>query len=429
MRNSFKYRIYPTPEQESILVGWQGQLRFVWNQFLSLNIQEYSASKKFIFKIALSNMLPSMKAQYPWLNAPSQSYQQLAAQLDQSLKNCYRSGFGFPKFKRKHGPASGIKIPHQGYIKIGPKFIKIPKLGEVRWEKHRPLDGILKSITITKDVDQWFVSCSCEIADPEPINLHNVDLAKESESLDLGIKQFATMSLGIVYDMPNTKKKERQLRKLQKQASRKKKGSKNRAKANILVAKKYRTIRRIKEDFHHKASCQIANDNSFVFGEDLAVKNMMANHCLAKAIQDQGFSQFTTMLSYKLARKGGEFIKVDQFFPSSQLCSSCGNRQKMHLNLRTYNCPVCGLSLDRDYNAALNIKAEGLAILSRRAGTAQTEPISIGSTPDEDGTSSSIDTSNEENRISSSSCVSLTQEKSMGFVGEFALHLPEEPQI
>lgn len=381
MFRSYKYRVYPTKEQEKILVEWQGQLRFVWNYFLDLNIKKYEAEKKFVFKYDLKKLLPGMKKEYTWISAPSQALQDIAFRIDKALQNKFKSKMGFPRFKKK-GLESGIKIPQNTLGKqicIGPKFIKIPKLGEIKWIRHREITGNLKSITITRDVDQWYVSCLCDVdlyVDPKEITC-----LEDITGIDLGIKEFLFDSNGQVIDSPKFLKKfEKKLKTKQRQYSKKKKGSNNQKKAKTKLAILHRKIRFQRKDFLHKISSQIANENSVVVCEDLAVKNMVKNHKLAKAISDQGWSQFISYLEYKLTWAGGQLIKIGRFAPSSQICSGCGSRQKMPLSVRTYVCPHCGLELDRDYNASLNIKNYGIKILeSNTAGIAEIGGITCNS--------------------------------------------------
>ena len=172
-------------------------------------------------------------------------------------------------------------------------------------------------------------------------------------------------SNGVIIESPKyLKKSENKLKRYQRQYSNKKKGSKNLNKAKLKLAKLHRKVRFQRKDFLHKLSNQIANENSIVICEDLAVQNMTHNHKLAKAISDQGWSQFISYLEYKMNWTGGSLIKIDRFSPSSKLCSCCGNKQKISLAERTYTCSSCGLILDRDYNATLNIKAFGLKMLA-----------------------------------------------------------------
>jgi len=365
MMKAFKYRIYPSKIQEHILAGWLGQTRFIWNLFLEQNIKRYEKEKKFIFKFDLNNQLPELKKQYDWIDAPAQTLQQIGFQLDSALRNCYKRKMGFPKFKRK-GKESGIQIPQQrDQIKSHNENIKIPKIGNIRWRYHRETLGNLKSITITRDVDQWYISCLCDVN--EEIDQKEI-MEETSIGIDLGLKYFAVMSNGEIIDNPKFLfKSEKQLKKEQRKLARKKKGSANRNKQRIKCAKRYRKIRFQLKNFLHQVSHAIAKMNSCVFVEDLAVKNMMKNHKLARSISQVGWSQFITYLTYKMNWSNGELIKIGRFDPSSQLCSSCGNQQKMPLSIRTYDCPSCGISLDRDLNAARNILQLGLT----RAGIAR----------------------------------------------------------
>ncbi|VVC05062.1 putative transposase [uncultured archaeon] len=174
--------------------------------------------------------------------------------------------------------------------------------------------------------------------------------------IDMGLKEFAVLSDSVVIDNPRLlKKSQEKLSKAQHDSDRKKLGSKNRIKSKQQVARIYRKIRSKRKDFQHKKTCSITKAYDFVFTENLAVQNMMANHHVAKAIGDVSWSQFLLLLEYKLLQKGGQLLKIGRSDPSSQLCSSCGSRHPMPLSERTYTCPVCGLVMDRDLNVAINI--------------------------------------------------------------------------
>jgi putative transposase len=364
MNRAFKYRIYPNKEQANALINWLGQTRFIWNLFLEQNIEQYKKDKTFIWKYALNMQLPSLKVQYPWLNAPAHSLQYIGRSLDQSLrtycKNRKSMDVGFPHFKKKGSNESGIYIPQVGkHISLLDKYIKIPKLSQIKIKKHRELIGIMKSITISRYIDQWYVSILTEVPDIS----YQLEV-KESTSLgiDLGIKSFAVTSESEYIDNPKyLRNSEDKIKKLQQNLARKKKGSHNYSKAKVKLAKMYRKTRFQRKDFLHKGSCSIAKSNDNVFVEDLAVKNMLKNHKLAKAISDCGWSQFITYLEYKMKWKGGAMHKIARFAPSSQLCSECGRQQKMPLSERKYVCPACGFVANRDYNAAVNILKIGMA--------------------------------------------------------------------
>jgi putative transposase len=366
MFKAYKYRIYPTKEQEKTLNGWIGQMRFVWNLFLQQNIDEYNLNKKFIFKVELSRKLPDLKKKNIWLNAPAVSYQYITEQLDKALKLNFKSRnikFGFPKFKKKNVKEQGIRINQQDSgIKLFEKQIQIPKMGRVKIRKHReiPDNAKLKAITITRDVDQWYVSCLLDI--DQEINQKEIK-EETSIGIDLGIKSLAVTSNNEIFANPKFLTKiEKKLAKEQRKLSKKKLRSNNRNKQRIKVAKIHRKIRFQRKNQLHQISSSIAKNYNHVFAEDLSIKNMMKNRCLSKAIGQIGWYQFITYLSYKTS-----VIKIDRYDASSQICSGCGARQKMPLHIRTYNCPNCGLVLDRDLNAAINIKQIGL----HRAGIAQ----------------------------------------------------------
>jgi putative transposase len=279
-------------------------------------------------------------------------------------------------------------------------------LCEIKWIQHRLLEGKLKSITITKDVDQWYMSCLCEL-DYIPVIKEVTSIENDITGIDLGIKEFIVDSNAVIYESPKfLRKSEKKLIHKQKQYSKKKKGSNNQKKTIVKLAKLHRKIRFQRKDFLHKLSYQIANENSIVICEDLAVKNMSKNHKLAKAISDQGWSQFISYLDYKLNWTGGQLVKINRFAHSSQVCSGCGHKQKMPLSIRIYNCPFCGLIIDRDLNAARNIKAFGLVKLAEQGIIKILETNTAGMA----GIKACGDTSNEGRVVNWSNYASLKQE-------------------
>ena len=364
MHKAHKYRIYPTKEQEITLTNWLGQTRYIWNKFLEQNIARYRLEKKFIFIYELKRQLPVMKKELDWLSAPSGALQAVAFQFDLALRNGYKKKMGFPKFKCKNKSNTGIKISQVGaHIKLNGKTIKIPKLGLVKLIKHRETEGRLIAITVTRDVDQWYVSCLCDVSN----QVQQKQITEQSIiGLDLGLKSFAVTSDAEIIANPKIDKQyEKKLTRRQQQLSKKQKGSANRNKARIQVAKLYRKIRFKRRDFLHKLSAQIANENSAVIVEDLNVKGMMSNHKLAKAIHDASWSQFVGYLAYKLEWGGGQLVKIGRFEPSSKTCSACGNVQDIKLSQRTFTCNDCNFTCDRDLNAAFNIKAFGIKKLNK----------------------------------------------------------------
>jgi putative transposase len=243
------------------------------------------------------------------------------------------------------------------------------KLGWVKISWHRPLVGEVKTVTISKNSSgQYFAAILTEQEGEYPAPSGE----GKAIGIDLGITDFAITSTGSKYPNPrHIKKHESNLKRKQRKLSRKVKGSNRRNKARKLVARVHQRITNSRQDFLHKLSHKLVNENQVIVVEDLAVKNMVRNHCLAKSISDCGWSSFVGMLDYKCERSGKILVKVDRFFPSSKTCSNCYHRvPSLPLDVRQWTCSSCGTSHDRDVNAALNIKAEGLRILS--LGTSET---------------------------------------------------------
>ncbi|NJO61096.1 MAG: IS200/IS605 family element transposase accessory protein TnpB [Richelia sp. RM2_1_2] len=361
---SFQYRLKPTSSQRKTLESFGSATRFVWNHFLSKNKETYEETQKFVFKHDMITSLPKLKQEFDWLKEiPSQSLQQKCWDLDTAIKNCYKRGFGFPKFKVKRHLSDSFRIPQtNGHIKSTRKAICIPKLGWISWIRHRPLQGKLKSITIRQIGQHWYVSILCE--QKEDVLLTELN-EYQILGLDFGLKSFITDSNGNKIESPKFyRSKQKVLRKKQRKLSKCSKGSNRRNKARIRVAKLHRDVANIRKDFLHKASRTIAKSALVIGIEDLNVKGMGRNRHLSKSIFDSGWGMFCSFLDYKIQEYGGCLIKIDRFYPSSKTCSSCGQVKDMPLDVRSYECD-CGSVLDRDFNAALNIKREAINIFSR----------------------------------------------------------------
>jgi putative transposase len=246
---------------------------------------------------------------------------------------------------------------------VSESAIKFPgSLGTVATKIHRPIEGTLRTVTVSRNPDgRYYASLLVEDGTAKP------ELSSDGKAIgiDLGLTDFAITSDGSKFANPrHLKKHERNLKRKQSKLSRKKKGSRNRDKARLKVAKVHSKIARVREDFHHKLSRKIVNENQVIVVEDLAVKNMVKNHTLAKAISDVGWGRFCTMLKYKAESEGKVYLEVGRFFPSSHLCSNTLlPLEKMELSVRSFVCPHCQERHDRDINAAVNIRNEGLRIL------------------------------------------------------------------
>ena len=304
-------------------------------------------------------MLPELKEALPWLKLSySQSLQQVSKHLWKAYDAFFKGIRGKPTFKKKSKNRDSFCYPQN--FEVGRNSIKIPKIGRVRMVKHRPLQGKPCSLTVSQDGDQWFavIICSIELDVPEE------PVAIDLIGIDLGIKFLAVLDDGTyIPNIKPTKKYENKLRREQKRLSRKKNGSKNRAKQRLRVFRVHRKIRNMRENHRQQATHHITTKYNGFALENLNVAGMLKNHKLAKAIQDCAWGAFVRTLGYKAQAQGKPMVQIDRWFPSSQLCSLCGSRKLMPLNQREYVCEECGVILCRDLNSSKNIRSEGTKIL------------------------------------------------------------------
>ena len=352
MLKAYKYRIYPDAEQMQFFAKCFGCVRFVYNRMLSDRIEHYNLTGK-----SLNNTPAQYKSEFTWLK----EVDSLAlANAQMNLNTAYRNFFrdksnGFPKFKsKKNNNFSYTTNNQKGTVYVENGYIKLPKLkSPVKIRQHRSFEGVIKSCTISKAPSgKYHISILVET------EIQKLPASDMQVGIDVGIKDFAVLSNGEAYKNPkHLRKSEKRLAKLQRDLSRKQIGSSNRNKARIKVAKLHEKIANQRMDFLHKKSTEIIRKNQAIVIEDLKVKNLMKNHNLAKSIAEVSWSRFREMLDYKSRWYGRELIIAPPDYPSSQLCSDCGNRssQTKDLACRVYICPECGLEIDRDYNASLNL--------------------------------------------------------------------------
>jgi putative transposase len=361
MYKAYKFRIYPNTEQEIALAKSFGCCRWFWNYSLNLCQETYQSTGKGLTRGYIQGLLPSLKKEYEWLtDAYSQCLQVVALNLSQAYQNFFEKRAKLPRFKSKHGRQS---ISYPANVKFEEDYLKLPKIGLVYCVRHREFEGTIKTVTISKNPDgKYYASILVDDGKESP---HPSSDGK-AIGVDLGLTHFAITSNGSKYDNPkHFAKHQRNLKRKQQKLSRKKKGSINRQKAKHKVAKVHSKISRCREDFLHKLSRKIVNENQVIAVENLNVKGMVRNHNLAKAISDCGWGMFCTMLKYKAEWEGKTYIEVDRFFPSSKTCNVCLNQVgSLPLDVRTWTCEHCKTIHDRDINAAINIRDEALRILS-----------------------------------------------------------------
>jgi len=376
---SYKYRIYPTKEQEVLLNKTFGCNRFIWNQMLNERIKVYEKYKEDTDSLYSYNYTTEKdyKGEYDWLKEiDSISLQQTRLDLKQSYTNFFRNlkkgQISFPKFKSRHRKNSYRTINVNGNIEVHPlrKRIKVPKLGWIKYRDDRvPLTKI-NSITLSKTKSgKFYVSILHQKKD-----FKELPITTNIVGLDIGIKNFLVTSDGEVFQNLNLKRiNEKKLNKLHKDLSRKKKGSNNRQKSRIELSKLYEKLNNQKQDYLHKVTNSLINENQVIVIENLNVKGMLKNRNLSKSIQNLSIHKFIQMLKYKSEWNNKTVIQVDRYFPSSKLCSHCGTKNEdLTLKDREWTCKKCDTTHDRDHNASVNILHEGKRILNKdTAGTAE----------------------------------------------------------
>lgn len=362
MRKIFKYRIYPTKKQIHIMNQWLEECRWLYNHLLEERKTSWENDKTSLSLYSQQAKFLSLKEQRPSLaSVHSQVLQNVAVRVDLAFKAFFRrvkagEKPGYPRFRGK-GRYDSFTFPQSGFSLDG-NTLRLSKIGNVKVVLHRPIEGSIKTCTIKRSsTGKWYVIFSCEW---EPTFLPE---NTEAVGIDVGLHSFATLSDGKHIENPKFfRKEEKELAKVQRKLSKTKKGTPERKKRRKVVARVHERIAWRRQDFIHQHSRKIVDRYGVVAVEDLHVNRMVHNHCLAKSISDAAWSGFFQLLAYKAACAGRQFVAVNPAY-TSQDCSTCGHRQKMPLSERVFKCPCCGMELDRDHNAALNILRLGLQSL------------------------------------------------------------------
>lgn len=364
----YSYRLYPTKAQEALLLQFCGAQRWIWNHFLDLEIKEYQETSKFRFKHKNITSIPGLKKEVEWLSdIPSTSLQQTLIQLDDALRRSFKKNKnrkGFPKFKKKkfHQGSFSLTMIDSKAI-VNNQYFKMPKIGKIKIKLHRDLPSNFKSCTVKQKSGKWFVSFTVDV--PKQVSTTEI---RKSCGLDLNSNDLVVTSDNDIFTNPKFYAKfKRKIKKENKKLSNKTKGSNNWKKQLLRLQRTYDRITNQRSDYLHKISHQLVIENNLICIEDLNVKSMSKFN--GHMVQDAGWSSFVNMLLYKSELYGKHIVKIDSWFPSTKMCSSCGCLEDKKLSDRIHRCD-CGLEISRDLNAAINIRNEGINKLYR-AGIAQ----------------------------------------------------------
>lgn len=365
MIKTVKCRLYPNPEQKRQLENFFGCKRWLWNNSLDAAQAQYKATGKGLGQFDLNRRITDLKKEFEWLKeSPNQVLQSVNLDLSRSFINFFQKRTKFPKFKKKRSDQS---IRFSQYTRIQNGNVWVSKLYEIRTILPHTIIGVIKYITISKtSTDKYFAS----IVVDDGLKIPEKSMIGRVVGVDLGLKHLITTSDGEkIENLKLLDKFQKNLKRKQQKWARTQKRSRRREKARLLVAKVHEKITNSRTDYLHKISRKLVNENQVICFENLNVKEMMQSHNLARAISDVGWSELIRQIKYKTEWEGKVVQEVDRFYPSSQICNKClYQNSKLALSDRSWKCPKCSSINDRDLNASLNIRDEGLRILTSGTG-------------------------------------------------------------
>jgi putative transposase len=362
-RKTYKYKLKPSPEQERLLDSMLAHCQMLYNTALEQRRTWWGRGQGRAATYAQQAAeLPDLKADLPAYRAVhSQVVQDVLMRLDRTFQAYFRrvkagETPGYPRF-RGRGRYTSFTYPQYGSgVVLDGGLLSLSKIGRIPVRIHRPLEGTPKTVTISREADGWYACFSCA-----EVPMASLPMTGKETGIDVGLKVFLVTADGLVVDNPrHFRTAEQALKRADRRVARRQKGSNRRKKAVALRAKQHQKVRRQRQDHHHKTALLLVREYDTIYLEDVQVRNLVRNRHLAKSISDAGWYQFRTTLAYKAACAGKRVVAIPAHY-TSQDCSGCGERVPKVLSVRTHVCPCCGLVLDRDANAALNILASGRA--------------------------------------------------------------------
>jgi putative transposase len=362
-RKTYKEKLRPTPAQARVLDDVLWRCRTLYNTALEQRITAWQRRHISVSRFQQEAELKDLRAEMPeYATIHSHILQAVLARLDKTYQAFFRrvqrgEKAGFPRFKGRNRYRSFTFKEYGNGVRLDNGALILSKIGRIAVHWSRPIAGTPKTVTLSKEADGWYVAISCA-----EVPTHPLPATGQETGIDVGLKVFLVAANGGIVENPrHYRRAERYLAKCQRRVSRRKKGSHRRRKAVVVLAKAHQTVRRQRQDFHHKTALTLLRQYDTVYLEDLRVANMVRNRHLAKSISDAGWAAFRAILDAKAVCAGRRVIAVPPAY-TSQDCSGCGERVPKSLSIRTHVCPSCGLVLDRDHNAALNIQWAGQAL-------------------------------------------------------------------